>query len=185
MTHPVRVGPVEFAFTRVADPDRVLDDVVEEETRRQAAAVAARDAPPRMPYWAEVWDSAFGVGQALARDARTVGSTVLDLGCGMGLAGTTAAALGGAGAPGRPGTPRPAVRAVQHPPVAAQGGLRRLNWQADSLAETFDTILGADILYERSQWDFLEPFWRAHLSPGGAVLLGEPGARRGSCSRRG
>jgi predicted nicotinamide N-methyase len=56
---------------------------------------------------------------------------------------------------------------------------RRLNWQRDTLDERFDVVLGADILYERKQWDFLEPFWRAHLAPGGTVLLGEPGRQTG------
>jgi len=56
---------------------------------------------------------------------------------------------------------------------------RRLNWQTDRLGETFDLILGADILYEKRQWDFLEPFWRAHLAAGGTVLLGEPGRQTG------
>ena len=56
---------------------------------------------------------------------------------------------------------------------------RQLNWQTDRLDEQFDLILGADILYERKQWDHLEPFWRAHLAPGGIVLLGEPGRQTG------
>ena len=56
---------------------------------------------------------------------------------------------------------------------------RRLNWQRDRLDEAFDLILGADILYERKQWDFLEPFWRMHLAAGGSVLLGEPGRQTG------
>ncbi len=56
---------------------------------------------------------------------------------------------------------------------------RRLDWQTDRLDERFDLILGADILYERKQWDYLEPFWRAHLASGGAVVLGEPGRQTG------
>ena len=56
---------------------------------------------------------------------------------------------------------------------------RRLNWQRDRLAEKFDLILGSDILYERKQWEYLEPFWRAHLAEGGTVLLGEPGRQTG------
>jgi predicted nicotinamide N-methyase len=56
---------------------------------------------------------------------------------------------------------------------------RRLNWQTDRLGQHFDLIIGADILYERAQWDHLEPFWRAHLAPAGAVLLGEPGRPTG------
>ena len=56
---------------------------------------------------------------------------------------------------------------------------RQLNWQTTRLDEQFDLILGADILYERKQWDFLEPFWRSHLAPGGSVILGEPGRQTG------
>jgi hypothetical protein len=40
-------------------------------------------------------------------------------------------------------------------------------------------ILGADILYERKQWPFLDAFWRKHLAPGGRILLGEPGRQTG------
>jgi predicted nicotinamide N-methyase len=56
---------------------------------------------------------------------------------------------------------------------------RRLNWQKDHLDERFDLILGADILYEKQQWPFLEPFWREHLTRNGSVLLGEPGRQTG------
>jgi predicted nicotinamide N-methyase len=62
---------------------------------------------------------------------------------------------------------------------AARVRTRRLNWQTHHLDEHFDLILGADILYERRQWDYLEPFWRNHLSVGGRVLLGEPGRQTG------
>ena len=64
-------------------------------------------------------------------------------------------------------------------PWAGRVRTRRLNWQTDRLNERFDLILGADILYERKQWDHLEPFWREHLAPGGMVILGEPGRRTG------
>ena len=45
--------------------------------------------------------------------------------------------------------------------------------------DRFDLIVGADILYDRTQWQHLEPFWRHHLAPGGRVLLGEPGRPTG------
>ena len=57
---------------------------------------------------------------------------------------------------------------------------RRLDWRSDRLGEQFDLILGADILYERKQWDPLELFWRAHLAENGSVLLGEPGRQTGA-----
>ena len=57
--------------------------------------------------------------------------------------------------------------------------VRRLNWQSDTLPERFDIILGADILYDQSQWEYLHRFWQAHLSPTGSILLGEPGRQTG------
>ena len=68
-------------------------------------------------------------------------------------------------------------------PDAARVRTRRLDWATERLGERFDLILGADILYERKQWDFLEPFWREHLAPGGTVLLGEPGRQTGDLFR--
>jgi predicted nicotinamide N-methyase len=56
---------------------------------------------------------------------------------------------------------------------------RRLDWRSDRLGRRFDLIIGADVLYDRKQWEYLEPFWREHLATGGAVLLGEPGRQTG------
>lgn len=186
MTEECAVGPLRFPFTRIADPNRVLDEVAAEADRLERVSGRREAEPLHLPYWAELWDSATGLGQLLAarRANRPPAAppAVLDLGCGMGLSGTVAAALGGRvlfadleppallfarlnalpfGSPARP------IRA------------RRLNWQTDRLGERFDLILGADILYERKQWDFLEPFWRIHLAPGGCALLGEPGRPTG------
>jgi predicted nicotinamide N-methyase len=54
-----------------------------------------------------------------------------------------------------------------------------VNWKTDRLSEKFDVILGADIVYDRGQWEYLEPFWRGQLKEGGAVMLGEPGRQTG------
>jgi hypothetical protein len=54
-----------------------------------------------------------------------------------------------------------------------------VNWRIDRLGEPFDLILGADILYEQQQWQFLDEFFKSHLAPGGSVLLGEPGRQSG------
>lgn len=100
---------------------------------------------------------------------------VLDLGCGMGLTGAVAARLGAA------------VTFADLEPWAlifsrlnslsdrAHCHYRRLNWRTDRLTQRFDLILGADVLYERQQWEPLDAFFQHHLADGGAVLLGEPG----------
>jgi hypothetical protein len=35
VTEPMRVGQLELTFTRIKEPDRVLDQIVEEEDRRE------------------------------------------------------------------------------------------------------------------------------------------------------
>jgi predicted nicotinamide N-methyase len=182
-TAAVTLGPLEFPFTRVADPDAVLDWVVAEEDRRTRLAgktPGLRAEPQNMPYWVEVWDSALGLGTHLARQVGDLtGKRVLDLGCGQGLCGCAAAALGAAVLLADLEAPsllfaRLNSLGVVDRPGADRVRTRRLNWQTDALAERFDLILGADIIYDRTQWVHLERFWRNHLAAGGAVLLAEP-----------
>ena len=184
ITELVRVGAMAFDFTRVADPNRVLDQVAEEEDRRDKLAGKRRDGEElHLPYWAELWDSSLAIIEFLAEtlpvrfDVPKL--SVLDLGCGMGLTGTVAAALGAR-----------VMFADLEPEALLFARLnaiefedrirtRRLNWQRARLTEQFDLIIGADILYDKTQWTYLEPFWRGHLKCGGSVLLGEPGRQTG------
>jgi predicted nicotinamide N-methyase len=178
----VKVGRLELDFTRIADPDRVLDEVAAEDDRREKRRGRRLvEDELHLPYWAELWDSSQGVGQFLARggagDLRE--KSVLDLGCGMGLAGTVAAALGARVLFADLESPALLFAALNSWPWRERVRLRRVNWRTDDLGEKFALIIGADILYERAQWPFEESFWRRHLEPGGRVLLGEPGRQTG------
>jgi 2-polyprenyl-3-methyl-5-hydroxy-6-metoxy-1,4-benzoquinol methylase len=200
LTEPITIGGRTYPFTRIADPNRVLDEVAAEEDRIERVSGTRKNGDYlHLPYWAELWDSALGMGELLIRrfgegmedetrgqgDKVTRGGNgpsscrILDLGCGMGFPGMIAASLG-----------CPVLFADLESPALLFAKLnslgcypptrtRQLNWQNAQLGERFNLILGADILYERKQWDFLEPFWRAHLSLGGAVILGEPGRQTG------
>ncbi len=93
VTEDIGVGAMSIRFTRAADPNQVLDDIVAEEDRREKITGVRLDDPQHLPYWAELWDSARGVAAALAKMDWSATTRVLDLGCGMGLCGATAAAL--------------------------------------------------------------------------------------------
>ncbi len=138
-------------------------------------------APLRLPYWAELWDSSIGIAQYLLRllPGRLDGQSALDLGCGMGLAGCVAAHLGAAVCFADLEPDALLFARLNSLPYAERVRARRLDWRHDRLSERFDLILGADILYERSQWEWLETFWLGHLACGGRVLLGEPGRQTG------
>lgn len=182
MTEDRQIGRFTLPFTRIKDPDRVLDLVVEECDRLERQTGVRLQEPQHLPYWAELWDSAGGVGQVLVDEIGPTWKspvTALDLGCGMGLTGTLAAALGARVVMADIETPALLFAQVNSLPWRRRVRVRRVNWQTDNLQERFDLILGADILYERKQWEFLEPFWRNHLKPGGQLLLGEPGRQTG------
>jgi predicted nicotinamide N-methyase len=180
-TGPVRLERLELPFTRIAEPDRVLDEVVAEEERRTKSGGGKGIDPPRMPYWAELWESALAIGQVLSRTGGVAFRTgsVLDLGCGMGLAGAAAAAMGHRVMLADLETGALLLARLNTLPWRDRTRVRRVNWQRDRLGERFDLILGADILYERQQWEFLDAFWQAHLAQSGQVLLGEPGRQTG------
>jgi predicted nicotinamide N-methyase len=177
----VQLGPLSIPFTRIADPNRVLDEVAAEEDRieRVTGRRAAED-QLHLPYWAELWDSALALATfVVERRPEVAGASVLDLGCGMGLSGTAAAAAGGRVLFADIEPPALLFAQLNSLPYGGRVRTRRVDWRSDQLGERFDLILGADVLYERKQWDYLEPFWGAHLAPGGAVLLGEPGRKTG------
>jgi predicted nicotinamide N-methyase len=179
----IDVGPYRFNFTRVKDPNLVLDQVAAKADlndrllgKRQSGDVLG------LPYWAEIWDSSYGVGQYLTQilsNARDRCIDVLDLGCGMGFTGMVAAAMGARVTLADLEPPALLFARLNAIQFSADVQTRRLNWRTDRFDERFDLIIGADILYEKTQWDHLEPFWRAHLKPEGTVLLGEPGRQTG------
>ena len=47
-----------------------------------------------MPYWAELWPSALMLGQAIAQKSWPMGTQALEVGCGLGVSGLVALALG-------------------------------------------------------------------------------------------
>lgn len=197
----MRVGDLTLDFTRIADPNRVLDEVAAEEDRLDKLAGKRRDGEElHLPYWAELWDSSLAIIELLAEQLSGMGGSpmnslenkkimggppmppqinVLDLGCGMGLTGTVAAAMGAKVL--FADLEADALLFARLNAIAFEKNIRtrRLNWQTARLAEQFDLIIGADILYDKTQWPFLEPFWRGHLCAGGTVLLGEPGRQTG------
>lgn len=183
------VGGEIVPFYRVADPDKVLDDVAREaDLRQRLDGRRCADEPVHLPYWAEFWESGAALVAALAEGSiveNAPGLSVLDLGCGMGTAGAGAIVLGhrvmlaDVVADALLFAQLNGVLAAKHTGQAPTARTRRVNWCTDCLSERFDLILGADVLYDKTQWAALERFWLAHLAPGGVVLLAEPGRQSG------
>jgi predicted nicotinamide N-methyase len=162
-------GTDSLDILKVADPAGVFDALAEDAER------AGSDELSWEPYWAEAWESAVGVGQKLL-DMDLAGLSVLDLGCGIGIAGAVAAKRGANVVMADAAPPSLLFARLNSWPWRERVTVNLCDWQSDILAaRPFDLIIGADILYEQKQWSFLDSFWRNHLHRNAEVLLGEPG----------
>ena len=168
LVETLRLGALAIEFTRVADPDRILESL-----EQAAAGSAGRGS--WQPYWAQAWDSARVVAERLqGEDLR--GRRILDLGCGLGLTGAVAAAQGGRVTLVDAAPPALLFARLNCWPWRSRVRVRRLDWRCQRLpGQRFDWIVGSDILYDREDWAYLERFWREHFAPRGRLLLGEPG----------
>ncbi len=129
----------------------------------------------RLPYWADIWPASLALAQAIARGPDLTGLRVLDLGCGVGLAGTAAAWRGAA------------VTFVDCEPDAlafarfnaeqnrGQGVVTlRHDFERAPVPGTFDRILLADVAYERRLHAPILRQLTTSLQPGGTAWMADP-----------
>jgi len=129
----------------------------------------------RIPYWADVWESAIVLAEELAA-LDGWGRTLLELGCGLGLPALVAAKAGFA------------VTATDYESAALEGvrynaarnGLgplvtREIDWRnppAD--LPRHDMVVAADVLYEPHHAAALAAVIARTLRPGGLALVADP-----------
>ncbi len=164
-------GTAAYEAYAVKDMDELLDWLIEQSPDHPDVA------DERLPYWAEVWPSSLGLATYL-RDADwiTPEMSVLELGCGPGIAGLGAAHR------------TKNVTVSDYQPEALE--LAELNWlhNAGRSPEKllldwrypdekfkYDILLAADVAYEKRFFEPLLNTFRKMTRPGGSVVLSEPG----------
>lgn len=145
-----------------------------------------------VPYWARPWPSGLALARALAADPPAPGTTVLELGCGLGAPSVVAACAGARvlATDGAPDAVAFAAHALALNETEAE--VAHVDWSAhgDALAARgpFDLVLAADVLYTRANVEAALRLWPRLVAPGGALLLADPqraGARDALAAARG
>jgi predicted nicotinamide N-methyase len=163
----VVVGGRPLRLLRPRDGDAVLDELLAEDDPDE----------DRLPFWTQLWPSGTALAQAIA--ARPLaGRRVLELGCGLGLVGVTAARAGAT------------VTVVDRSPEAitfaaanaARNGvtLRTALCSFDQpeqlIAEApWELVLAADVLYEQRNVPVLLWLLPRLVGQDGEVWLADPG----------
>ena len=130
----------------------------------------------RLPYWAQIWPSALVLADGLARE-RVSGSTLLELGCGVGAVAVAAMHAGY-----RVTVTDYYVDALRFARANAWRSFRRepearlVDWRAlPSDLGLYDRVVASDVLYERDYAAVIATAIRVALAPGGEALVADPG----------
>lgn len=139
------------------------------------ATYEAFDQDEYMPYWAELWPSALMLGRAIAQRTWPKELKVLEVGCGLGVSGLVALALG-------------MDVVFSDYDVAALGFAARnarlngfdrfctlpLDWRCPPHGLQVPLILAADVIYEARNIKPLVGLMGTVLAPGGECWLSDP-----------
>jgi predicted nicotinamide N-methyase len=164
VTEKYRFGGREILLARPINPDVLLDDPAVQSASRET---------DYMPYWAYVWPGALLLAERLSSHCWPRDWRAIEIGCGLGLAGLAALATG---LHVTFSDYSPAALALARYNASLNGfsrfEVRVMDWQAPA-RETFELVLGADVLYEsRCLTDVLRVL-DATLSPGAQALLSD------------
>jgi predicted nicotinamide N-methyase len=163
----VPVGGRALRLLRPRDGDAVLDELLAEDDPDE----------DRLPFWAELWPSGTALAQAVT--ARPLaGRRVLELGCGLGLVGVTAA-LAGADVLVVDRSPEAIAFAAlnaERNGVTLQRAVCAFDQPERLLAGApWDLVLAADVLYEQRNVPVLLWLLPRLVGQDGEVWLADPG----------
>ena len=127
------------------------------------------------PYWAELWPSAVGLARSLIERKNLSGMRVLEVGCGLGLPGI-AAAMAGASVLLTDANPDALAFARLN---AHRNGCRniatlRFNWRYASIDESFDMIIGSEVVYDIDDFEPISRLVAKNLHDSGRAVFAEP-----------
>ncbi len=128
-----------------------------------------------MPYWAELWPSALMLGRAIAQQSWSANMQVLEVGCGLGVSGLVALALG------------MDVVFSDYDIAALDFAARNarlngfeqfrtlpLDWRCPPEGLLVPLLLAADVIYEARNISPLIRLMSVVLAPGGECWLSDP-----------
>jgi len=169
VTQEVCSTPWRWSLLAVRDTNRLLESITPEQFERDG----------RLPYWADLWASSPVLAGHLRGMSSLAGKDVLELGCGLGLAGIAAAQAGATVL--MTDYEEDALEFARFNAASnldaqelSRVSFRCMDWRTGKLPERFDVIIGADVVYERANFDPILSLVHNLLRPAGSFIITDP-----------
>jgi predicted nicotinamide N-methyase len=158
-------GRLTIELLRVAEVDSLLDRLPKVQFRSDE----------RLPYWADLWPSSLALARYLWQRVDLQGLEVLELGCGLGLAGVIACRKGATVTFTDYEADALAFARYNALRNDCDGAVvRHLDWHAPTLGRTYAAVIASDVFYERANFLPLLHLLKTALAPQGDFILAEP-----------
>lgn len=169
-TDQIDLGTLTVTITHITNQDDLLNALIAKGEDHEDYQ------DDRLPYWADLWHSAIGLGQYLVSEQVVQPNMlVTEIGCGLGMPGIVAGMLGGQ------------VTLTDYLPEALE--FAQINWSQNNAQPAkyavldwrkpepdlaADLLLASDVAYEQRAFSALTKALPLLVRPHGRIILSEP-----------
>ena len=126
------------------------------------------------PLWIKIWEASIILADYIAGLQVEPEKRFLEIGCGVGLVGIVASAFGHhVTATEYNSDALNFARANALLNKASNIEIKEMNWNKPQLKDSFDTIIGSEIIYKESDFPSISNLFRTYLKDGGEIILAE------------
>ncbi|MEZ5058275.1 MAG: methyltransferase domain-containing protein [Saprospiraceae bacterium] len=173
----LRIDKLTIELSRVDNVDELYDSIIEKGEEHEDFK------DEKIPYWAELWPSAIALSHFLIEKEKIKpGEVVLELGCGLGLAGLVAGKLGAevVFTDFIPDALELAKTNWDKNTFQAKASFEILDWRNPNLHVRPDWIIAADVAYEERVLKPLIQTFSFYKKDLPKILITEPGRQMGA-----
>lgn len=166
----LKIGEIVVKLNTVVNPENLFDQLIQRGENHKDVI------DENIPYWAELWPASIGISSYIVEEKLIFkGKAVLEIGCGLGLAGICAKYVGAK------------VLMTDYLEEALEiacenwklnfddaPNVIQFDWRKPDLKQQFDIVIGSDILYDQANFPFLLKLFSEIIQDDGILILSDP-----------
>ena len=139
--------------------------------------VDSEDLLHEFPLWAKIWEASVVLAEHLVGIQADAEFNTLEIGCGLGFVGIVASAFGHNMTITEYGNHAlnfaRANAQLNRQPGDAELEIKRLDWNKPGIKETFNRIVGSEVIYKKEDYEPILKLFQRYLNEGGEIFLAE------------